>query len=145
MLERFTGNGARLVSWRPRFGSPNRVLIRIEMPDPETTAWARQAVAAAGAEVGGNATPWETQLVFTVPAADLDRHYPGWRTAALAEPLLPALPAAGERRTWREWDADRIRGVRILDPDGFRRDPPGRLYTRGEFLDRRVWCSVTRM
>jgi hypothetical protein len=80
-LDRFHESGGRLVSWRARFGG-DRVLIRVEMPSPEAAAWARGVVAGAGLEVGGNDTPWETQVAFTVPAAALDARFPGWRTAA---------------------------------------------------------------
>lgn len=89
-LTRFSESGGRLVSWRARFGG-DRVLIRVEMPNPEAATWARAVIAGAGLEVGGNDTPWETQVVFTVPAAALDARYPGWRTEALPRAPIPAL------------------------------------------------------
>lgn len=48
-----------------------------------------------------------------------------------------------ERKTWRDWDDEAIDNVRIIDPDGFRRDfhPDARI-TRDEFLARRQHCSV---
>lgn len=49
-------------------------------------------------------------------------------------------------KTWREWDAERIGGIKIIDPDGFRTgDPMGDRYvwTRDEFLARRMQCTVS--
>lgn len=87
------------MSYRPRLSGG--VLIRVEMPTPQAAAQARTVVASAGFEVGGNDTPWETQLVFTVPAWVLDERYPGWRQRAAksagAGPSGPALSAPGQR------------------------------------------------
>jgi len=49
------------------------------------------------------------------------------------------------RKTWREWNADKIGGINILDPDGFERGDPMMnmyVYTRDEFLMRRMSCTV---
>lgn len=81
-LAKFGESGARLVSWRTRL-DPSKVLVRIEMPTPEAAAWARELVAGAGLAVGGNDTPWETQLVFTVPTHILDEMYAGWRQTSM--------------------------------------------------------------
>lgn len=89
-LDRFHESGGRLVSWRPRLGG-DRILVRVEMPDPVSATWARAVVAGAGLEVGGNDTPWETQVVFTVPAAALDARFPGWRGPAIG-PGRPGIP-----------------------------------------------------
>ena len=51
-----------------------------------------------------------------------------------------------EQKTWREWDDERIDGVRILDPDGFFRSDPMMdkyVYTREEFLRRRNECTCS--
>lgn len=48
-------------------------------------------------------------------------------------------------KTWREWDAEKIDGIVILDPDGFERGDPMMnmyVYTRDEFLRRRTECTV---
>jgi len=50
-----------------------------------------------------------------------------------------------EQKTWRQWDAENIDGVIILDPDGFERGDPMMdmyVYTRDEFLARRSACTV---
>lgn len=49
------------------------------------------------------------------------------------------------QKTWREWDAEKIDGIVILDPDGFERGDPMMnmyVYTRDEFLRRRNKCTV---
>lgn len=49
-------------------------------------------------------------------------------------------------KTWREWDAERIGGIAIIDPDGFERGDPMMnmyVYTRDEFLARRMKCTVS--
>lgn len=49
------------------------------------------------------------------------------------------------QKTWREWDAEKIGGIAILDPDGFERGDPMMnmyVYTRDEFLARRMKCTV---
>lgn len=58
------------------------------------------------------------------------------RGQALAARLLK------EVRTWRQWDAERIDGIEIIDPDGFRDRPDDRLYTREEFLALRVRATI---
>lgn len=48
-------------------------------------------------------------------------------------------------KTWRQWDAEAIDGIHILDPDGFERGDPYMdkyVYTRDEFLRRRNECTV---
>lgn len=70
------------------------MLVRLEMPSPELAAWARGVIAGAGLEVGGNDTPWETQVVFTVPTRVIDEMFPGWRQISQVGPVPsgPALP-----------------------------------------------------
>lgn len=49
------------------------------------------------------------------------------------------------QKTWRQWDAEKIDGISIKDPDGFERDDPMMdlyVYTRTEFLERRARCTV---
>lgn len=49
------------------------------------------------------------------------------------------------RKTWRDWDAEGIDDIHILDPDGFERGDPMMnhyVYTRDEFLRRRNECTV---
>jgi hypothetical protein len=95
-LARFAQSGARLVSYRTR-PFTDGVLIRVEMPDPESATWARAVIRGAGLAVGGNDTPWETQVVFTVPTWALDEMYPGWRQTSemRAGPLGPARRSLG--------------------------------------------------
>jgi hypothetical protein len=48
-------------------------------------------------------------------------------------------------KTWRAWDAERIDGIFIMDPDGFERGDPMMdkyVYSREEFLQRRQQCTV---
>ena len=50
-----------------------------------------------------------------------------------------------EQKTWRQWDAELIDNIIILDPDGFERSDPMEgmyVYTRDEFLSRRNACTV---
>lgn len=49
-------------------------------------------------------------------------------------------------KTWREWDAERIGGIKIIDPDGFERGDPMEskyVYSRDEFLERRSKCTLS--
>lgn len=81
-LVAFAESGARFVSARSRVDG-TRVLLRVEMPDPPSARWARAVLEGAGLDVGGNDTPWETQVVFTVPAAALDSVYAEWRQTSM--------------------------------------------------------------
>jgi len=45
-------------------------------------------------------------------------------------------------KTWQEWDKEKLGGITILDPDGFRDYPDDKLYTREEFLKTRKYSTV---
>lgn len=47
-----------------------------------------------------------------------------------------------EYKTWREWDSEKIDGIKIHDPDGFRDFPDDKLYTKNEFLKTRLQSTV---
>ncbi len=56
--------------------------------------------------------------------------------------ILADLDGFTIRKTWREWDEERIDGIVILDPDGFRSFPDDKLYSQKEFLETRRAATV---
>ena len=46
------------------------------------------------------------------------------------------------RLTFREWNDIMPSGIKVMDPDGFRRDKKGQLYTRQEWLDRAMNSTI---
>ena len=47
-----------------------------------------------------------------------------------------------QKKTWREWDKEKIGDIKILDPDGFRDFPDDRLYDLQEFITTRMQSTV---
>ncbi len=56
--------------------------------------------------------------------------------------ILASIDKVISYKTWREWDKERIGGIVIVDPDGFRDYPDDRLYSREEFVETRQQSTV---
>lgn len=49
-------------------------------------------------------------------------------------------------KPWREWDAEKIGGISIIEPTGFEMGDPYEkmyVYSKDEFLVRRAQCKVS--